>query len=64
MKDNNDIREIMRRVKESEADYPRDLKTATRAELTTLIRKKKGPGCPLMGGAILGMFILIVNLIF
>lgn len=29
-------------------EYPRDLRTATRAEYVTMVRKSRKPGCPLM----------------
>lgn len=53
--------DFLKKLKDSDPDvqYPRDLRTATRAEFKTLIRKNRKPGCPLMGGSILALIGLI-----
>lgn len=59
MKD-KDIEKTLRDMGKQSVDYPRDLKSATRAEFTTNVRmsKKKGPGCPLFAS----MIVLIISL--
>lgn len=57
-----DIEETLRDMGKEPANYPRDLKSATRAEFTTNVRmmSKKGPGCPLFASIFLLIAILVV----
>lgn len=57
----SDIEKKLRDMGREPVDYPPELRSATRAEFTTLVRtsRKKGPGCPLFGS----MFILVISLI-
>lgn len=46
--DNNEIKKALEGLKDIPAEYPPPLKTARRAEWTTMVKKlpKKKPGCP------------------
>lgn len=61
MSSDNDVKEALRRIKESTPEYPPELKTATKAEYTTRVRtmKKDRKGCPLMILTLLVKFALL-----
>lgn len=62
MPTDKDIEKALRDMGKQKADYPRDLKSATRAEFTTNVRmaNKKGPGCPLFASVILLVIGLMI----
>lgn len=64
--DDNDIREVMGRYKDSEAPAPRETMTGLRGEFTTRIRtnQPRKPGCPLFAVMSLGTIWLILSWIF
>lgn len=57
----DDIEDILKDLGKGNSDYPADLKSATRAEFTTLVRThKKGPGCPLFASTFLLIALLVI----
>lgn len=61
----NDIEKKLKDLDDQKVPYPRDLKTATRAEYTTRVKmmKSKRPGCPLFGGIIILLITIIAQVI-
>jgi|WetSurMetagenome_2_1015567.scaffolds.fasta_scaffold46014_5 hypothetical protein len=58
--------------KQDKTNYPPELRSATRAEFTTLIRTSKPkPGCPLMGsmmllgvgGGLFGLYYIVTHIL-
>jgi hypothetical protein len=60
----DDIEKRLRDLGRQTPDYPKELWTARRAEYTTMVRtnKPKGPGCPLMGGALIVILTVVIYL--
>ena len=54
MPTDKDIEKALRDIGKQKADYPPDLKSATRAEFVNSVRTiKKGPGCPLFASTLI-----------
>ena len=65
--DNDIVKKALERMRKEPTIYPPEMKTATRAEYVTEIRKSKKPGCPLFASmllvGILGVAHLILGLL-